>query len=90
MSIMAIGSDKHLGMVGPRSAVMLGAMNPSSRTSSPQREGEPRVTEKARRGAGPADQMMHAWSMDALRSTVAGSTMVRPKKDECPPEVYLG
>jgi len=65
-------------------------MSSSGRLPVTTREADLRASEKTRRSSAPADRMMHAWSMDALRSTTAGSTMVRTKKDECPPEAYLG
>lgn len=93
MSIIAFGSDKHLGMVGPEGAVMINSLNLSSRvsSSSKKRELAGRSPISERRGTTSADHMMYAWSMDAVRSATAGTTLVRKsKKDECPPEAYLG
>ena len=93
MSIIAVGSDKHLGMVGPEGAVMINSSNLSSRvsSSSKKRELAMRSPMGERHGTSSTDQMMYAWSMDAVRSATAGTTLVRTsKKDECPPEAYLG
>ena len=93
MSIIAVGSDKHLGMVGPEGAVMISSSNLSGRvsSSSKKREIAVRSSVSERRSPSSTDQMMYAWSMDAVRSATAGTTLVRTsKKDECPPEAYLG
>ena len=93
MSIIAFGSDKHLGMVGPKGAVMLSSSNLPSHVSlaTKKREFAVRSPVSERRNATSTDQMMYAWSMDAVRSATAGTTLVRScKKDECPPEAYLG
>lgn len=90
MSMLAIESDKHLGLVGSEGALMITTKNiTSSQGNASKQVATPRPP--IHRGFSATDQMMYAWSMGAVRNANAGSNMVRAgKKEECPPEVYLG
>lgn len=89
MSMLAVESDKHLAMVGPEGALMMKTLNHTTSQGTESKQNLPRAS--VRHGNTAADQMMYAWSMGAIRSANAGSSMVRSsKREDCPPEVYLG
>jgi hypothetical protein len=58
--------------------------------SSTARPGTPLQLSTARRVVSSADQLAHAWSMVGAKAFGSSTGTIRVKREDCPPEVYLG
>lgn len=90
MTMLAlVESDKQFNVVAPKGVVMLNTRTSLERMpTSTARHPDLHANPTSRRAVSPADQLMYAWSMSAPK--VFTQPVARVKKEECPPEVYLG